>query len=133
MNKKALFLFLLLFVSSSYAQTPAFLELIKQYQSQGASLADIKQGQELWQQTFQHKNSNKDRSCRLCHGTNLKQNGKHIKTGKIIKPLAPSVNANSLTQVKKIKKWIKRNCKWTIGRECTAQEKVNLLSYISAQ
>ncbi|MEA3244387.1 MAG: DUF1924 domain-containing protein, partial [Pseudomonadota bacterium] len=31
---------------------------------------------------------------------------------------------------KKIEKWFKRNCKWTLGRECTAQEKADFLAYI---
>ncbi|MFK5970948.1 MAG: DUF1924 domain-containing protein [Candidatus Marithrix sp.] len=29
-----------------------------------------------------------------------------------------------------IRKWFKRNCKWTLGRECNAQEKGDILKFI---
>ncbi len=43
--------------------------------------------------------------------------------------MAVSVNPERFTKTKKIKKWFKRNCKWAWGRECTAQEKGNFLTY----
>lgn len=45
--------------------------------------------------------------------------------------MAPSANPERLTDVRKIEKWFKRNCKWTLGRECSAQEKTDLLLYIN--
>jgi hypothetical protein len=87
-------------------------------------------GDKLWHQ----KNSGKDgkeRDCTLCHGTDLKKSGKHIKTGKVIEPMAPSVNAKRFTDIDKVEKWLLRNCKWTFGRECTNQEKGDLLKYLS--
>jgi len=47
--------------------------------------------------------------------------------------MSPSVNPDRLTDSKKVNKWFKRNCKWTLGRECTAQEKSNffLIKYVS--
>ncbi|MCW8907187.1 MAG: DUF1924 domain-containing protein, partial [Sedimenticola sp.] len=50
--------------------------------------------------------------------------------GKAIEPMAPTVNPKRLTEVKQIKKWFVRNCKWTLGRECTAQEKGDFLAYL---
>ena len=44
--------------------------------------------------------------------------------------MAPSVNAARLSSRKQIEKWFKRNCKWTLGRECSAQEKGDLLAYL---
>ncbi|NEV62085.1 DUF1924 domain-containing protein [Thiorhodococcus minor] len=73
------------------------------------------------------------RSCATCHGTDLTQPGKHAKTGKVIEPMAPSVNPQRLTDEKKIAKWFRRNCKWTLGRECTAEEKADFLAYIKTQ
>ncbi|MCK5721690.1 MAG: DUF1924 domain-containing protein, partial [Gammaproteobacteria bacterium] len=45
----------------------------------------------------------------------------------------PSVNQASLSKVKKIKKWFKRNCKWTTGKECSAQVKADILAFIKQQ
>ena len=75
----------------------------------------------------------KDRSCQSCHGKDLKASGEHIKTGKVIDPLAPSINKERLTDIKFINKWFKRNCKWTLGRECTPQEKGDFLEYLKTQ
>jgi len=87
----------------------------------------------MWQEKHLDAKSGKDRSCETCHGTNLKVSGKHIRTGKVIDPMAPSVNSERFTDEKKIEKWFKRNCKWTLGRECTPQEKGDFLSFLKAQ
>ena len=73
------------------------------------------------------------RSCTSCHGRTLTVRGRHEKTGKPIEPMARSVNPERLTEVKKMNKWFLRNCKWTYGRECTAQEKGDILVWLSDQ
>ena len=54
-------------------------------------------------------------------------------TGKAIEPLAPSANPKRLTDPEHIEKWFLRNCKWTLGRECTPQEKGDFLVMIRAK
>ncbi|HIL95073.1 MAG TPA: DUF1924 domain-containing protein [Pseudomonadales bacterium] len=76
---------------------------------------------------------NDGRSCTTCHTKSLLTRGRHERTGKIIEPMAPSVNPERLTKRKKINKWFLRNCKWTIGRECTIEEKGNILLWLSQQ
>ena len=100
------------------------------YQAEGASDFSAERGKEMWFNTYSHAKADKPRSCTSCHTNNARVNGKHAKTGKPIKPMARSVNPERLTDVKKIKKWFKRNCKWTLGRECTPQEKGDFLSYL---
>jgi hypothetical protein len=73
------------------------------------------------------------RSCESCHGESLFARGSHYKTGEIIEPMAPSINSERLTDRRKINKWFLRNCKWTYGRECTAQEKGDILLWLSQQ
>lgn len=114
-------------LSFSYAGSTTVNNLLQDYVIQGANTADAEQGKQLWQKTF---NNNGERSCASCHTKDLTQNGKHIKTNKDIKPMSPSVNPERLTDSKKVNKWFKRNCKWTLGRKCTAQEKTNFLVYI---
>ncbi len=87
-------------------------------------------GEELWNRQFTV--SNQPRSCATCHTADPRQPGKHARTGKLIKSMAPSVNPDRLTSQKKMDKWFKRNCKWTLGRVCTKQEKGDVLEYLNS-
>lgn len=73
------------------------------------------------------------RSCVTCHGRDLTQPGRQASTGKVIEPLAPSVNPQRLTDQAKIDKWLLRNCNWTLGRKCTDEEKADFIAYIKTQ
>ena len=99
-----------------------------QKQLQNVKEFSAARGKDFW--VAKHNSKGKDRSCVSCHGDNLKTNGKHAKTGKSIDPMAPSVNAERYTDMKKIEKWFKRNCKWVLGHECSAQEKGDVLEYL---
>ncbi len=102
-------------------------ELIQEYKTEGATNASIERGATLW------KKDVNGRSCTTCHSMSVKNEGKHQKTGKLIKPMAPSINPERLTKKKKVKKWLLRNCKWTFKRECNAQEKSDILLWLSQQ
>lgn len=69
-------------------------------------------------------------SCASCHGATPLAAGKHAKTGKPIAPLAPAANAERFTDAAKIEKWFRRNCNDVLGRECTAIEKGDILSWL---
>ena len=69
-------------------------------------------------------------SCASCHTANPVAPGKHAKTGKAIAPLAPAANPERFTNLSTSEKWFKRNCNDVIGRECTAQEKGDVLAYL---
>ena len=103
------------------------------YRASGAGTFDAQKGERLWRQEVVNAKDGRARSCATCHSRNLRSTGKHAKTGKAIDPLSPAVNAERLTSAKKIRKWFKRNCKWTWGRECTPQEKGDFLSFIQSQ
>ena len=115
------------------AGTPAVNSLLDEYTSQGASAPDAGRGQQLWITKHVATTAPMQRSCADCHSSDLRNKGKHVRTGKAIEPLAPSVNSNSLNDARNIKKWLKRNCKWTLGRECSAQEKSDILVFIGQQ
>ena len=102
-------------------------ELIQEYKAKGATSASQERGAALW------KKDVNGRSCTTCHTLSVKNEGKHQKTGKRIKPMAPSVNPKRLTKKRKVKKWLLRNCKWTFKRECSAQEKSDILLWLSQQ
>lgn len=69
-------------------------------------------------------------SCASCHTENPAVDGKHAKTGKIIKALAPAANAERFTDAAKVEKWFKRNCNDVLDRVCTPQEKGDVLAYL---
>jgi len=71
-------------------------------------------------------------SCATCHTSDLKKSGKTL-VGKVIEPLAPSINKARLTNVKETEKWLLRNFKQVYGREGTAREKGDVLMFINAQ
>ncbi|WP_296059241.1 DUF1924 domain-containing protein [uncultured Amphritea sp.] len=100
---------------------------LDEYRAAGVATFSADAGQALWQ------SDNSGRSCTQCHGEDPASTGKHAKTGKAIKPMAPSVNPKRFTDSDKIDKWFLRNCKWTLNRECTAQEKGDFLVWIRGQ
>lgn len=120
-------------LSFTYSDSVTVNTLLEEYKAQGAGPADPEHGELLWQKTYNSKKVIGQRSCASCHTKQVSNVGKHIRTNKEIKPMSPSVNPQRLTDIKKVNKWFKRNCKWTMGRECTAQEKSNILVYINKQ
>jgi hypothetical protein len=118
--------------ATAIAATPVN-QLLSEFQQQGATEFTAAAGKTFWNQQVRLQKSGTERSCASCHTADVRQPGKHVVTGKVIKPLAPSVMSKRLTNPKKIRKWLKRNCKWTRGRECTAQEKGDVLTYLQTQ
>ena len=106
-------------------------KLLQDYHNEAAQPFSAEAGRQLWISSFADTNGDK-RNCTSCHTSDPKQTGKHIRTGKRIEPLAPSVNPERLTKEREIRKWLMRNCKWTLGRECNAQEKGDLLTYLNS-
>lgn len=120
---------LVMALTSNIAAANMADEMLAEFKQQGIQ-ASAQAGETLWNTDFTDKKTGQQRNCTTCHGKNLSQSGEHAKTGKVIDPMAPSVNSERLTERKKINKWFKRNCKWTVGRECTAQEKADVLTYL---
>lgn len=105
-------------------------DLLKLYQQSAGKPFSAERGKAFWTTKHTPVAGEPARSCSDCHSANLDNTGKHIRTGKIIKPMAPSVNPERLTDTRKMEKWLLRNCKWVLGRECTAQEKGDVLTFI---
>jgi hypothetical protein len=110
--------------------TPAVDTLLDSYRQQGATSFNAEAGQAFWTRKFNPPGANQARQCATCHTADPRNRGKHARTGKPIEPLAPSVNRKRFSEVREIRKWFYRNCKWTLGRECTPQEKGDLLVWL---
>lgn len=73
---------------------------------------------------------NKLVSCVTCHSKNLSSNGLNVNTNKVIEPLSPLANPQRFTDVKEVKKWLRRNFRDVYNRVGTAQEKGDVITYI---
>ena len=123
MQKKiVLVLALLSLIGVSVAASPQ--DLLKGYESQSG-----KASQARGEQLFNAKHG-KEWSCASCHETPPNHDTKHIVTGKLIKSLSPNSNPDRFTDQAKVEKWFKRNCNDVLGRECVAQEKADVLSWL---
>ena len=69
-------------------------------------------------------------SCTSCHGIDLTKEHKNFFTGKVIEPLSPKANSKRLTNVKDVRKWLRRNFKDVYNRVGTPKEKGDVLTYI---
>jgi hypothetical protein len=99
-------------------------DLLKSYEAQSGKASPTR-----GEQFFNTKHG-KEWSCASCHENPPNHDTKHIVTGKVIKPLAPSANLARFTDEVKAEKWFKRNCNDVLGRDCTAQEKADGLSWL---
>ena len=106
------------------AATPA--ELLAGYATQAGNAPNAARGQ-----AFFNERHGAEWSCASCHGNPPVQTGKHAATGKAIEPLAPAANAARFTDAAKAEKWFRRNCKDVLNRECSAQEKADVLAWLT--
>lgn len=71
-------------------------------------------------------------ACTSCHGKDVRGAGRTL-SGKPIDPVAVSAAPSRYTDPAKVEKWFKRNCNEVLGRECSAQEKGDWLSFMAGQ
>ena len=123
MNKKTLLLLVAMSSSQiSFAATPQ--ELLTGYEAKSAKAVPAR-----GQQFFNAKHG-KEWSCASCHDSPPNHDTKHIVTGKVIQALSPVRNSARFSDLAKVEKWFKRNCNDVLGRECDAQEKADVLSWL---
>ncbi len=129
-------LLLILFCAASLsAASPEVMQYIETLQSQAAEADpafkgfDADRGERVF--TSEHLGKKgKTIACTSCHSVNLSAKGENFFTGKVIEPLAPSVNPLRLTSAKEVEKWLRRNFSDVYDREGTAKEKGDVLYYI---
>lgn len=110
------------------AETPA--EVLATYKAEAAATPGFQGFSAARGEQFYKNKHGGEWSCASCHTDDPAAQGKHAKSDKLIKPLAPSANPERFTEMKKVEKWFKRNCNDVLDRVCTAQEKGDLLAYL---
>ena len=109
--------------SPALAATP--VELLAGYSAQAGMAGSPQRGEQFFNATH-----GKEWSCASCHGTAPMQAGRHASTGKSIGALAPSANVRRFSDAAKVEKWFRRNCNDVLGRECSAAEKADVMSWL---
>jgi hypothetical protein len=118
----------LLLSGAVYADTPA--SLLRSYAGEAAAASRPYAGPSASAGDRFFHLQHKDWSCASCHTPDPRSGGSHAVTGKAIRPLAPSVNSARFRDRAKADTWFRRNCNDTVGRECTAAEKADVLAYL---
>ena len=114
-----------LVMHTAHAADTSPAQQLSHWTAQAGAPAKAERGQALFSQR-----QGGEWSCASCHGTPPTAQGKHASTGKTIAPLAPAFNAKAFSDSAKVDKWFKRNCKDVFSRECSAQEKADVLAYL---
>jgi hypothetical protein len=114
--------------SPAFAETP--VEVLATFKTEASGTPGFQGFSAERGEKFFKTKHNHNLSCSTCHTDNPAAQGKHSETDKVIKPLAPAANEERFTDMKKVAKWFKRNCNDVLDRECTAQEKGDVLTYL---
>jgi hypothetical protein len=112
-----------LFAASAQAETPR--DFLNSFEKEAGAAGSVERGAKF----FTTKQGG-EWSCASCHTDKPTQSGRHAKTDKVIKPLAPAANAERFTDAAKVDKWFRRNCNDTLNRVCSAQEKADVLAWL---
>ena len=102
-------------------------KLLAEYTAKAGAPASPERGQKLYGTNF---GRDLGLSCASCHGDNPTKRGTHALTDKRIAPLAPAVNTARFTDRTAVELNFRMNCKDVVGRECTAAEKADVLSWL---
>ena len=88
-------------------------------------------GQLLFQSTFT-TGKPETPSCTSCH-TNSPLKAGRTRAEKEIAPMALSRTTERYSDLKKVEKWFRRNCKSVLGRVCSPLEKGDFITYMISQ
>lgn len=118
---------LLLLAAAWPAQALTASELLSEYTAKAGGQASAERGQKFFNTNF---NKALGFSCASCHGSNPTGSFKDQVTEKTIAPLAPAANARRFVDRAKVDHMFRVNCKDVVGRECTMQEKADVMAWL---
>lgn len=109
----------------AHAQSTTPMQLQRAYEAAAGAPGRADKGQ-----TFFNSRHGGEWSCASCHGQRPTSAGRHAATGKSLEPLAPAFNPNAFTDERRVEKWLRRNCKDVLQRECSPAEKADVLAWL---
>lgn len=110
---------------AAQAATPA--DLLAAYTAQAGAPPSSERGQRLFTTNFGRPLG---WTCASCHGTMPTQPGRDELSEKAMAALAPAANPARFTDAYRVENKFKLNCKDVVGRECTAGEKADVISWL---
>lgn len=105
--------------------------ILAHFQKSAANPASPERGKTLFESRFTGGKPDTP-SCTSCHSKSPASTGK-TRAGKPIAPMALSQNPERYSDLKKVEKWFRRNCKSVLGRVCSPQEKSDFLAFMINQ
>ena len=116
---------------AAFAASPRQAILDDYAQKAGGATFSAERGKAFFEAT--HNGGKPDiPSCTTCHGKDPRESGQ-TRAGKVIEPVAVSVNPKRFTDPAFIEKWFTRNCDTVLGRACTATEKGDFITYLTSR
>ncbi len=128
--KHSLILLAALSAQPLLAQDTSPQALIDQYSAEAGAAASPENGQALFMAS-QSGGKPDTPSCTTCHSVDPAKGGQ-ARTGKPIAPLSPTANPERFTDTKFVEKWFGRNCNSVLGRDCSAQEKADIVAWLTS-
>lgn len=119
---------LVAFSAPARAATP--MELLRGYEASARASSPAYAGASAERGSRLFRTPQGEWSCASCHGETPTGPGRHARTAKTIQPLAPAANPERFTDAAQVEKWFRRNCGDVLKRECTAQEKGDILAWL---
>lgn len=117
-----------IFLLTISLQVSANEEILKSFEVQAAKTFSATEGEKIYR-TKRINSKGENISCMTCHTPDPKGEGL-TRANKIIEPIAPVANKERFTDMAKVEKWFKRNCKDVLDRECTVMEKGNFVRFM---
>jgi hypothetical protein len=108
------------------SQTTRAADLLATYTRQAGGTASAERGQAFFTRKFGRDFD----SCAACHGAVPVRAGKDLVSEKAITALAPAVSPQRFTDKAKVEYRFAQNCKDVVGRDCSAQEKADVMSWL---
>ncbi|WP_300304103.1 DUF1924 domain-containing protein [Ferrovibrio sp.] len=98
----------------------------------GFSGFSMQRGEALFRGSFSGGDA-RTPSCMSCHTADPRQPGRNAKTGRPIDPVAVSVDPRRYTDAAQVDKHFARDCKSVLGRDCTALERGDYITFMAGQ
>ncbi|MFO1292392.1 MAG: DUF1924 domain-containing protein [Rubrivivax sp.] len=117
---------LALLATAPAARALSATELLAEY-TKAAGAASVERGQKFFATNF---GKTLGFSCASCHGEQPTRSGRDQVTEKPIAPLAPAANPQRFTDRARVDHMFRLNCRDVVGRDCTAQEKADVLAWL---
>jgi hypothetical protein len=112
-------------VVTALARAPA--DLLADYSAKAGAPPSPERGRKLFTTNF---GKEMGWSCSSCHGAVPTTVGRDKMTDRPIQPMAPAFNPARFTDRNKVENAFRLNCNDVLGRECTAAEKADLISWL---